>query len=79
MRRLAGPSAEDAAILPLPGVLPRPAGDDSWLPFLARRPGWVVAGGAALLAAWASARAASTYDHNLLHLQAQNLDRCTGR
>ncbi len=73
-RRLAGPSAEDAAILPLPGVLPRPAGDDSWLPFLARRPGWVVAGGAALLAALGFCASRVAYDHNLLHLQAQNLE-----
>ena len=64
----------DAAVLPLPGVSPRPAADDSWLPFLARRPAWVVAGGAALLAALGFCATRVSYDHNLLHLQAQDLE-----
>ena len=49
-------------------------GNDSWLPFLARRPWWVVAGGATLLAALGFCASRVSYDHNLLHLQAQDLE-----
>ncbi len=48
--------------------------DRSWLPLLARRPWWVVAGGAALAATLAVCATRVTYDHNLLHLQAQDLE-----
>src|SRR5205823_3493906 len=48
--------------------------DDAWLPFLAKRPWWVVAGGAAVLAALGFCAGRVTYDHNLLHLQAQDLE-----
>jgi len=53
---------------------PPPTPNDAWLPFLARRPWWVVGGGAALAGALAVCAARVTYDHNLLHLQAQNLE-----
>ena len=55
-------------------VAAKQAGHDSWLPFLARRPWWVVAGGAALLAALGFCASRVSYDHNLLHLQAQDLE-----
>ena len=71
-RQLSGPSAGDD-VLPLTGVL-RPAGDASWLPFLSRRPWWVVGVGAALAAVLAVGAGRVTYDHNLLHLQAQDLE-----
>jgi hopanoid biosynthesis associated RND transporter like protein HpnN len=49
--------------------------DDSWLPGLARRAGWVVAAGVGLtIALGYSAWRGVTYDHNLLHMQAENLD-----
>ncbi len=49
--------------------------NDAWLPGLARRAGWVAFAGLALTAglgycAWRGV----TYDHNLLHLQARDLD-----
>jgi len=49
--------------------------DDAWLPGLSRRAGWVAFAGLALTAglgycAWRGV----TYDHNLLHLQARDLD-----
>ncbi len=48
---------------------------DAWLPGLARRAGWVVAVGAVMtLALGYSAWRGVTYDHNLLHMQANNLD-----
>ncbi len=48
---------------------------DAWLPALGRRAGWVTLAGLALTiglgyAAWRGA----SYDHNLLHLQARDLD-----
>ncbi len=47
---------------------------DTWLPVIGRHPGFVLALGAVgvLLAAYCSLRV--RYDHNLLHLQAQNLE-----
>ncbi len=48
---------------------------DAWLPGLARRAGWVVAVGVAMtLALGYAAWRGVTYDHNLLHMQANNLD-----
>ena len=49
--------------------------NDSWLPGLARRAGWVVLAGIVLTiglgyAAWRGV----SYDHNLLHMQARDLD-----
>ncbi|HWG46381.1 MAG TPA: MMPL family transporter [Gemmataceae bacterium] len=49
--------------------------DDAWLPGLARRAGWVVFAGLALTVvlgyfAWQGV----SYDHNLLHMQASDLD-----
>ena len=82
-RRLSGPSTGDGAVLALPGPWSRFAAktgitptlrDDSWLPFLARRPWWVAAGGLGLLGALAVCATRVTYDHNLLHLQAQDLE-----
>jgi uncharacterized protein len=86
-RQLSGPSSGDGDILPLPapwgrfvtchdaeaGYKPAPR-DDSWLPFLARRPWWVVAGGLASLCVLGVCASRVTYDHNLLHLQAQDLE-----
>jgi hopanoid biosynthesis associated RND transporter like protein HpnN len=58
-------------------VLPfeHPAARDAWLPGLARRAGWVALVGVVLTAglsycAWKGV----SYDHNLLHLQARDLD-----
>ena len=65
-RQLAGRSA---MILPLPSL-----SDASWLPFLGRRPWWIVAGGVGMLAMLAVCATRVKYDHNLLHLQAQNLE-----
>jgi hopanoid biosynthesis associated RND transporter like protein HpnN len=56
-------------LLPLPG-----ARDVSWLPFLAWHPSWVVACGVGILGVLAVCATRVTYDHNLLHLQAQNLE-----
>jgi hopanoid biosynthesis associated RND transporter like protein HpnN len=47
---------------------------DTWLPGLARRPGWVLTGGLALIAVLAICAGKVQYDHNLLHLQAQDLE-----
>ncbi len=52
----------------------RPTTDATWLPSLGRRPWWVVAGGLATLAGLAFCATRVAYDHNLLHLQAQNLE-----
>jgi hopanoid biosynthesis associated RND transporter like protein HpnN len=71
-RRLSCQDAADDAILALPGL--RPSSDASWLPFLAWRPWWVVAGGLGMLGVLAVCATRVTYDHNLLHLQAQNLE-----
>jgi hypothetical protein len=45
-----------------------------WLPFLARRPGWVLAAGAVVLVILGVSAFRVPYDHNLLHLQADNLE-----
>jgi hopanoid biosynthesis associated RND transporter like protein HpnN len=44
-----------------------------WLPVLSRRPRWVIAGGLGLTALLAFQALRVKYDHNLLHLQAQDL------
>jgi hopanoid biosynthesis associated RND transporter like protein HpnN len=72
-RRLPGMGEGDGAVVPLPGAR-GPAADRPWLPWLARRPAWVVAAGLAVLAAVGACAGRITYDHNLLHLQAQNLE-----
>ncbi|MCI0463705.1 MAG: MMPL family transporter, partial [Gemmataceae bacterium] len=46
----------------------------SWLPTLAGRPRWVIAGSLALTAILAACSLRVGYDHNLLHLQAEGLD-----
>ncbi len=46
----------------------------AWLPGLAARPRWVLAGGAVLLVAAAACATRLGYDHNLLNLQAKDLD-----
>lgn len=57
------------------GVIRLPTGrDDTWLPGLRRRAGLVLTGGAVLSVAAAAFALRISYDHNLLHLQAQNLD-----
>jgi hopanoid biosynthesis associated RND transporter like protein HpnN len=45
-----------------------------WLPRLTGRPRWVIAGGLALTAALAVCGLRVSYDHNLLHLQASDLE-----
>jgi hopanoid biosynthesis associated RND transporter like protein HpnN len=45
-----------------------------WLPRLTGRPRWVIAGGLALTAALAVCGLRVSYDHNLLHLQARDLE-----
>jgi hopanoid biosynthesis associated RND transporter like protein HpnN len=45
-----------------------------WLPFIAKRPGWVLAAGTFLLAVLGVSAFWVPYDHNLLHLQASNLE-----
>jgi hopanoid biosynthesis associated RND transporter like protein HpnN len=53
---------------------PAPASERSWLPGVARRPGWVLAAFAVLVAGAAAGAARVRYDHNLLHLQPDGLD-----
>jgi hopanoid biosynthesis associated RND transporter like protein HpnN len=48
--------------------------EKSWLPPLTARPGFVVAGFAAIAVALTACAALVRYDHNLLHLQAADLD-----
>ena len=62
-------SGRSNMILAFPG-----SSDVSWLPSLARRPWGIVAGGLAMLGILAVCATRVTYDHNLLHLQAQNLE-----
>lgn len=45
-----------------------------WLPRLTARPGWVIAAGLALTAGVGAFAGRLHYDHNLLHLQAADLD-----
>jgi uncharacterized protein len=45
-----------------------------WLPRLTRRPAWVIAAGLAVTALLAAFCSRVWYDHNLLHLQASDLD-----
>jgi predicted exporter len=47
---------------------------EEWLPWLTRQPGWVVGLGAALTGVLAACACRVCYDHNLLHLQARDLD-----
>jgi hopanoid biosynthesis associated RND transporter like protein HpnN len=54
-----------------PALDPRSA---SWLPGLARRPRLVLGAGLAVMAALALCATRVSYDHNLLHLQAKDLD-----
>lgn len=46
----------------------------AWLPLLAKRPRWVIGVSAALTVAFAIFAGRVQYDHNLLHLQARDLD-----
>jgi hopanoid biosynthesis associated RND transporter like protein HpnN len=46
----------------------------SWLPAVARRPAWVLAGGLLLTGTLGACALRVPYDHNLLHLQAAGLD-----
>jgi hopanoid biosynthesis associated RND transporter like protein HpnN len=58
---------------PSPAVVP--LGDRSaWLPWLMNRPRWVIGGAAAFTVIMAALATRVTYDHNLLHLQACELD-----
>jgi hopanoid biosynthesis associated RND transporter like protein HpnN len=53
---------------------PLPSRAPSWLPAIFRRPRWVLAPGLAVIALLAICAGKLTYDHNLLHLQARDLD-----
>src|SRR5262249_34892726 len=50
------------------------ATDHCWLPWIGRRPGGIIAAGLLVTIALGSAAAFVRYDHNLLHLQAKDLD-----
>jgi hopanoid biosynthesis associated RND transporter like protein HpnN len=58
---------------PAPVTLPLPS-CTAWLPGLTGRARWVLAGGLALAAVLACCAGRLSYDHNLLHLQARDLD-----
>jgi hopanoid biosynthesis associated RND transporter like protein HpnN len=47
---------------------------DSWLPGLLQRPGWLIATGLMITVGMAACAFRLTYDHNLLHLQARDLE-----
>src|SRR5207244_4558305 len=51
-----------------------PRTTDSWLPALLQRPRWVLITGLALTAGMAVCALRLRYDHNLLHLQARDLE-----
>jgi hypothetical protein len=57
-----------------PGAPVRDPRTASWLPGLSRRPGLVLGAGVAVTAALAVCACFVSYDHNLLHLQAADLD-----
>ena len=63
-------TADAPAVLPYPGAGPQ----TDWLPGLAARPRWVIGGGLAVTALLAVCACRIRYDHNLLHLQARDLD-----
>jgi predicted RND superfamily exporter protein len=68
-----GRSGKPSYTLPLPtGGGHQPTA--SWLPGLTRRPAWVLAVGAGLLVVLGVFACRVGYDHNLLHLQASDLD-----
>jgi hypothetical protein len=75
-RRFPGrPVCEPESWTAAPAVLPlKPTGPDTWLPALARRRGWVLAMGLLVVGALGMAATRVRYDHNLLHLQAENLE-----
>jgi hopanoid biosynthesis associated RND transporter like protein HpnN len=56
------------------GSLPRLGLSDSWLPALARRPRWVLRIGLGLTTVVGLFTLRIAYDHNLLHMQAKDLD-----
>jgi hopanoid biosynthesis associated RND transporter like protein HpnN len=53
---------------------PRPSAPDSWLPTLTRHPRRVLIAGLAVAVLLAVCAGRVSYDHNLLHLQAKDLD-----
>jgi hopanoid biosynthesis associated RND transporter like protein HpnN len=64
---------------PTPGdprttIDPEKAAEQSWLPALAARPRWVLVGSLLVILALGYAATAIRYDHNLLHLQASDLE-----
>src|ERR1019366_9321760 len=61
-------------LLPQTGVLSMLPRDDTWLPWLRQRAGLVLAASVCLVAVLGTAATRIGYDHNLLELQAQNLD-----
>lgn len=70
--RRSSPAAEPAAEESVPpATIPFPA---PWMPGLANRPRIVLAGGAVLLLACSAFAGRLSYDHNLLNLQAKDLD-----
>lgn len=53
---------------------PIPPAHDAWLPRLTARPRWLIGAGLALTLLLAGAASRVQYDHNLLHMQARDLD-----
>jgi hopanoid biosynthesis associated RND transporter like protein HpnN len=69
------PASAGCLKLEQPADAGRSPSQDAWLPGLARCAGWVVFAGIALtIALGYSAWRGVKYDHNLLHMQASNLD-----
>lgn len=63
-----------AAVPAAPSVDPDQTEERSWLPVLSRHPRWVIAGSLVVLAGLSYAATLIRYDHNLLRLQASDLD-----
>jgi hypothetical protein len=72
-REKAAARRSESAILSIENR-PSPTEDAVWLPALARRPRWVIAGTLLAVAVLAVFACRVGYDHNLLNLQARGLD-----
>ncbi|MBY0526187.1 MAG: MMPL family transporter [Gemmataceae bacterium] len=70
----AQPDDAEASLRLFSPLASAPAAPRSWLPWISRHPRWVIGGGIATVLALAAMTLGVRYDHNLLHLQARNLD-----